>query len=179
MEHYFKFYNSLLWGLCSIVFGALLMYWQKEFLEILVIIMGWTAVAIAVIQFFGFLSVTKGLPNRWNHLPISSIIALIFGILFLAKPAMWVNIFMLIMGIIMALLAISQIVSMLRAQKLGYKVPWGFFVFPVLLLISGAVVLVEPAAMANWLVIFTGAWIIAYGISELAAYFTLNKRIEQ
>lgn len=175
MERYFKFYNSLLWGVVAIIFGVLLIKWQRDFLQTIVLIMGIVALVVAVVQFVGFLMITKGQKGRWTMMPASPFFALIIGILLLLSPLLWVDILMRVVGVVIVLLSVSQIVALMRAQKGGFEVKGGYYIFPSMMILAGIMVLVEPLFAVDWLVIFAGCWFIGFGIMELFSYFGIKK----
>lgn len=175
MERQIKFQSSMLWAIASIIFGGLLIYWQKDFLSLLVIIMGWTAIAISAIQFLIFLSQTRGMEKRWSRIPFSIIISLLIGLLLVFNAAILVDISIKIMGIVMILLSISQLISLAKSRKIGYTVNGAFFIYPILLLGAGCFVVAYTDITASWLVIFAGISIITYGIAEIFAYFAIRK----
>lgn len=175
MEKYLQTGNSLFMGVISVVIGLILVIWPDHILGWLVTFVGVVSLVIGVTQFVGFLFQTKGVKNRWTRLPLLSVVMVIWGILLLVHPSVWVNLFMILMSIPMLFLAINQMVALVRARKAGLDVLWGYFVFPVLLFLSGLVVLWNPFSTAEWLVIFAGAWIIAHGVMEIFDYFSLRR----
>lgn len=175
MEKYLQTGNSLFMGVISVVIGLILVIWPDHILGWLVTFVGVVSLVIGVTQFVGFLFQTKGVKNRWTRLPLLSVVMVIWGILLLVHPSVWVNLFMILMSIPMLFLAINQMVALVRARKSGLDVLWGYFVFPVLLFLSGLVVLWNPFSTAEWLVIFAGAWIIAHGVMEIFDYFSLRR----
>lgn len=175
MEKYLQTGNSLFMGVISVVIGLILVIWPDHILGWLVTFVGVVSLVIGVTQFVGFLFQTKGVKNRWTRLPLLSVVMVIWGILLLVHPSVWVNLFMILMSIPMLFLAINQMVALVRARKSGLDVLWGYFVFPVLLFLSGLVVLWNPFSTAEWLVIFAGAWIMAHGVMEIFDYFSLRR----
>ncbi len=178
MKNYLKLHNSLLWGIIACLFGGLLLYWQREFLYTVIMIMGGIALAMGVIQLISFLVKTKGVDKRWNQFPLSIVITLIIGILLLVNAPQWVEVFITIMGIIMILLTLPQIGSLVTMKKLKLKFPALFVIFPILQIIAGGLIIAYPNNTADWLVIFCGCWIILYGIIEIASFFHFNQQIK-
>ena len=125
----------------------------------------------------GFLARTRGVENRWRYLPLTSPLAVLWGILLLAKPDVWIELFMIVLGVVMLLMAVMQLVSLGQMRKAGIPVTGGYFVFPVLLLLAGIVVFFNPFATTVWLTVFFGAWVLAYGVVEMFDYFSLHKAV--
>lgn len=174
MEKCSKKYTTLYGGIIAVIVGLILVAWPGNVLLWAVYFVGILSLLMGVLQFLGFLTRTKGIENRWRYLPITSPIAVLWGILLLARPALWVEFFMIFLGVVMLFIGVMQLVSLGRIKKSGVKVAGGYFIFPVLLLIAAGVVFFNPFATMAWLVVFVGAWIIAYGVIELFGYFSLK-----
>lgn len=181
MEKYMKSYNSLLWGVAAVIVGLVLMIWPHNIIQWSVRLFGIVLVLVGAVQFLGFLARTRGLEDRWQYFPPSSVIAILGGAILLITPDFWAGVFAILCGVLLIFLGLVQIVSLIRVRKTGVKVSWGYYIFPLLLIMAGFVVVVQPLFMANWFVIFVGAWILAYGIMEIFAYFSLSpteKKVE-
>ncbi len=174
MKNYLKFHNPLLWGLFAILFGGLLLYWQREFLHHLIMIMGGISILVGVIQLLTFMHATKGVEKRWHQFPLSVVITVIVGILLLSNAPQWTEIFIAIVGVIMAMLGLLQIQVLRAISKRTVGMSKMLYLFPILLMLSGAGVIIYRNETANWIVIFCGVWMLLYGISEVATYFSFN-----
>lgn len=86
---------------------------------------------------------------------------------------------MILFGILLIFLGLTQLISMVKVRKNGISVNWLYFVFPVLLMISGFVAFARPIYTATWFMIFIGGWILAYGIVEVFSYFSLKGPVQQ
>ena len=90
-------------------------------------------------------------------------------------PNFFVNIFMYLLDILLVVAGIQQIISLSYARRWNH-VPLGFYVIPVLILVTGIMILFYPfGAAANTFVIFGVACLI-YGITELINWYKFNKR---
>ena len=171
--------NSLFSGIVAIVIGIILVIWPHNILQWALRLIGIVSIVIGVVQFLGFLVRTRGVENRWKYLPLSAPIAAVWGILLLLSPDLWTNLFMILFGILLIFLGLTQLISMVKVRKGGIAVNWLYFVFPILLIIAGFVTFAQPIYTATWFMIFIGGWILAYGIVEVFSYFSLRGPIQQ
>ncbi|WP_283391302.1 HdeD family acid-resistance protein [Millionella massiliensis] len=171
--------NSLFSGIVAIVIGIILVIWPHNILQWALRLIGIVSIVIGVVQFLGFLVRTRGVENRWKYLPLSAPIAAVWGILLLLSPDLWTSLFMIMFGILLIFLGLTQLISMVKVRKGGIAVNWPYFVFPILLIIAGFVTFAQPIYTATWFMIFIGGWILAYGIVEVFSYFSLRGPIQQ
>lgn len=171
--------NSLFSGIVAIVIGIILVIWPHNILQWALRLIGIVSIVIGVVQFLGFLVRTRGVENRWKYLPLSAPIAAVWGILLLLSPDLWTSLFMILFGILLIFLGLTQLISMVKVRKGGIAVNWPYFVFPILLIIAGFVTFAQPIYTATWFMIFIGGWILAYGIVEVFSYFSLRGPIQQ
>lgn len=168
-------HNPLIWGVFSILFGVLLIAWQGEFLHMLVRVLGIILLLAGVLQFFNFMRLTKGMENRWSMFPFATLLAVVLGLMFSISPVSWVNVFMILVGVIVFLLALASIVNLISVRKYT-TIKWWYFVYPFLQLIASGLIVYQPSFLADFAVIFAGVWIIMYGVSEFIAYFMLKSK---
>ena len=171
--------NSLFSGIVAIVIGIILVIWPHNILQWALRLIGIVSIVIGVVQFLGFLVRTRSAENRWKYLPLSAPIAAVWGILLLLSPDLWTSLFMILFGILLIFLGLTQLISMVKVRKGGIAVNWLYFVFPILLIIAGFVTFAQPIYTATWFMIFIGGWILAYGIVEVFSYFSLRGPIQQ
>ena len=171
--------NSLFSGIVAIVIGIILVIWPHNILQWALRLIGIVSIVIGVVQFLGFLVRTRGVENRWKYLPLSAPIAAVWGILLLLSPDLWTSLFMIMFGILLIFLGLTQLISMVKVRKGGIAVNWPYFVFPILLIIAGFVTFAQPIYTATWFMIFIGGWILAYGIVGVVSYFSLRGPIQQ
>lgn len=167
-------YNSLLWGIGAIVVGLLLMFNPANAIILATRMIGILSLTIGVIQLGVQLVVNR--KTETKTFPLSAIISIVWGALLLIRPVFWTQFFMIVLGLLMMFLAINQISTYRQISKGGLKVSFAYYIFPLLLLISGILTIIEPVFLAEWIVIFVACWILAYGAVEIASYFALKKR---
>lgn len=162
-------YNSLIWGLSSLLVGLLLLINKDNAISFTIMILGILLVVTGGIQLI--IQLTQNRKTETKRLPLGSILIAIFGIVLLIHPSLWSDLFMIVLGVIMVFLALNHIVSCRKLSKGGITIPPFFYIFSTLLLVAGVITLFNPSSMASILVFFVAIWLILYGIIEMVGYF--------
>lgn len=90
-------------------------------------------------------------------------------------PEFFVNILMYILGALLVIAGIQQIAMLVSARKWS-TVPFGFYIMPALILLTGIMIIAYPfGAAANTFVIF-GVASIFYGVIELINWYKFRQR---
>lgn len=167
--------HSLVRAISSILIGLLLVVWPETAIVYLVI-------AIGVLFFIpGLISVGTYVARGQKvgiPFPIVSIGSLLFGLWLMVSPAFFVGILMYVLGIILVFAGISQIINLMNVRTWA-QVATGYFVVPVLILIAGMVVLLNPFAAASIPFIILGISCMVYGITDMLNRFRFRKKEEQ
>ena len=107
--------------------------------------------------------------------PLEGAGSILFGAWLVIMPTFFVNILMYILGALLVIAGIQQLVALISARKWSY-VPWGFYIMPILILITGVMILAYPfGAAANTFIVF-GIASIFYGASELINWYKFRRR---
>ena len=166
---------SMMRCISAIAIGVLLMVWPEAAILYLVI-------AIGVVFFLPSLFSLVGYFKKGRHVggyfPIVSLGSLLFGLWLMISPAFFVGILMYVLGILLIFAGISQIVYLLSARG-RVMVPFGFFVVPILILLAGLIVMVNPFAAATIPFIILGVSSALYGITELINLYKFRKKEEK
>lgn len=153
---------TLTLGLLFVIFPDSVVRWIVKIIGIVSLLGG----AAQIVSYFAY-------RNKYpqSNFPIFGILILIWGILLLVQPEVWVNLFMIVMSVPMILLAIGQLMTLNRQRKIGFEIGLGNYIFPILFLLAGILVVFNPFSTAMWLVLFVGIWCIIYGIVGMLNYF--------
>lgn len=158
--------------LAAVIIGVLLMTWPEAAVVYLVIAIGAMFFLPSLFSLVGYF--LKG-RQIGMYFPIISLGSLLFGLWLMISPAFFVGILMYVLGAVLIFAGISQIVGLMNAR--GYAmVSFGFYVMPVLILLAGLVVLVNPFAVATIPFIILGVSSVAYGVSELVHIYRFRKK---
>lgn len=159
----------------AIVIGVLLMVWPEAAIKYLVIAIGamfFLPSLFSLVSYF-----TKGRQSGM-YFPIISLGSLLFGMWLMISPTFFVGILMYVLGIVLVFAGIGQIISLLNARNYA-AVSFGFYVMPILILLAGLVVLVNPFAAAVIPFIILGVSSTAYGVTELINIYKFRKKEEK
>ena len=154
---------SVIKGICAVIMGILLVTWPETAILYLVIAIGAMFLvpgAVAVLNY-----IFKG-REQGAMFPIVSVGSLLFGLWLMISPAFFVGILMYVLGAVLVFAGISQVMQLVNAR--GWtQVSFGYYVMPVLILIAGLVVLLNPFAAATVPFIILGVSSIVYGITDI------------
>ena len=156
----------------AIAIGVLLMIWPEAAILYLVIAIGAMFFLPSLFSLVGYFMKGRQLGM---YFPIVSLGSLLFGLWLMVSPAFFVGILMYVLGVVLVFAGISQIVNLLAARN-HTEVPFGYFVLPVLILLAGIVVLVNPFAAVAVPFIILGVSSTVYGITELFNIYRFRKK---
>ena len=156
----------------AIAIGLLLMMWPEAAILYLVIAIGAMFFLPSLISLIGYF---KKRDEQRGYFPIVSLGSLLFGLWLMISPAFFVGILMYLLGAVLVFAGISQIVGLLDARSYA-NVSTGFMVMPVLILLSGLLVLVNPFAVASVPFIILGVSSTVYGVTELINFYKFRRK---
>ena len=158
----------------AIVVGVLLMVWPEAAILYLVIVVGLVFFLPSLFSLIGYYRKDR---QSGMYFPIVSLGSLLFGLWLMVSPAFFVGILMYVLGAVLVFAGITQVVNLLGARSYA-TVSNGFYVTPVLVLLAGIIVLVNPFAAATIPFVILGVSSTAYGISELINLYKFRKKAE-
>ncbi|MDR0232494.1 MAG: DUF308 domain-containing protein [Dysgonamonadaceae bacterium] len=154
----------ILRAISAIVLGALLILCPQSAILYVVITIGILFIIPGLLLLVSYFTSNKAKrPNM--PLLLAGIGSLLFGAILVAAPHFFVNILMLLLGIILLLGGIEQIVVLIRARK-KKTVSIVLYIVPLLILVAGVLVLLNPFKTAETLFILIGITCLVYGIME-------------
>jgi uncharacterized membrane protein HdeD (DUF308 family) len=158
----------------AILLGVLLIWIPKSIIFYIVIAIGIFFILPGVISLIGYFTSEK---EKQQDMPFlfTAIGSLLFGILLVSMPGFFVTVLMYLLGLIILLGAIEQIVTLIRTRKTA-NVPLGFYVIPVLILIAGILVLLNPFKTAETLFILIGVTCVVYGAMEFVNWLKFRRK---
>jgi len=166
--------NERLWlGAFAVVLGLIMVAWPGLTTRTIVVITGITLLVAGGVMLIGYFRRKKaGIPVRT---PFSACISLLAGLCLVIMPQVFINILMIVFGILLALGGIDQIVSLVMGKRAGLSVPVFFFIAPVIVLLIGFYIMFSPAISARTFMVLFGVTAIIFGIVVLYNEYTLNK----
>jgi len=154
----------ILRAISAIVLGVLLILCPENAILYVVITIGILFIIPGLLLLVNYFSSRK---EKRPDMPLlfAGIGSLLFGVVLVAAPTLFVEILMILLGIILLLGGIEQIVVLVRARK-KKTVSIVLYVVPLLILIAGVLVLFNPFNSAKTLFILIGITCLVYGIME-------------
>lgn len=168
-------HNVLFRGILGALLGIVFIAWPELSLTYLVMLVGALFAAPGIISLITYYYRSKSDYEKDISIPIQGVASILLGLLLIIIPYFFIRFFMILLGIVLLIAASYQIFTLIRARKWG-KVPWGFYILPVLLLTTGIVILLEPKAIASYSLIIFGVGLLIYGLGEILSWFKLRKR---
>ncbi|MGL4518302.1 MAG: HdeD family acid-resistance protein [Phocaeicola sp.] len=159
-------------ALCSIMLGVILVGWPGVAVIYLVLFAGALFTIPGIFAIFGYL--TKG-RTAGDDFPVVGLGSALFGGWLLVMPDFFVSMLMTILGAAMALAGVGQIVQLVSASK-SSRVPLFYYLFPILILVAGILVLVNPFEAATLPFTILGVSSLVYGLSSLVALYQFRKK---
>lgn len=187
-------HSSIFRAVCAIIVGVLLIQYREQTVT-------WITIAIGVLFFLSgvislasywaakrnaekmqgqILSDSNGKPimGMMPKFPLVSVGSLILGLLLALMPQVFIAWLMFILAFILILGALTQLVNLASAAKMG-RVGILFWLFPSALLLLGLLAIIKPSAIASAPLFIIGWGMLIYGVVELLNAFKIsnNKRI--
>lgn len=163
---------SVIRGICAVVIGLLLVVWPETAILYLVISIGALFLIPGLVSIVSY--VMNGRKMRMPF-PIVSVGSSLFGLWLMISPAFFVGILMYVLGVVLVFAGISQIITLLNTRS-WTPVATGYFVIPVLVLLAGMVVLLNPFAAATIPFVILGVSCMVYGISDIINRIRFRKK---
>ncbi|MGL5273814.1 MAG: HdeD family acid-resistance protein [Phocaeicola sp.] len=149
--------------LCAIMLGVILIGWPSVAVIYLVLFAGALFTIPGIFAIFGYFTSGRA---EGKDFPIIGLGSALFGGWLLLMPEFFVSMLMTILGAALALAGVSQIVQLISVSK-RTSVSLFFYVVPVLILLAGILVLINPFEAATLPFIILGASSIVYALSDL------------
>ena len=167
-----NFRGALFRAVLAIILGLVLVIWPGTALKYIIMLIGVIFLVTGLITFT--LSYRNREAKSRQLAPFSGIGSIILGLLLVCIPSVFATIFMFVLGFILVIAAIGQFVTLMAARQLGYISPISYL-FPLLILIAGIVVLFDPFKSAESVFILFGVTAIFYGVTDLLNQYSIRK----
>lgn len=162
--------NSVLRSVFAILLGLVLVIWPEATIIYLVMTIGMFFILPGVMSLTAYFMRDKSQFATPVRFPLEGAGSLLLGAWLVIQPAFFVNILMHILGALLVLAGLQQIIMLTKARKWS-TVPFGFYVVPLLIFITGIAILSYPfETVANTFVVFGITSIIYGGIELLNGY---------
>lgn len=156
----------------SLIIGLVLVIWPDAASKYLVITIG---VLFAIPGLIGTLGYFVANKNASRHFPIEFLGSLFFGLWLIATPGFFEKLLMSFLGVILVLGGIQQIYSVAIARR-WTNTPFGFYILPALIFLSGVLILINPTEVRNIAFLIIGITCIVYAVTGLINWFRFTNR---
>jgi len=174
LHHMFLKKDWLLLQAClSILIGVLLWLYPDIFVKATVMLIG---ILLALYSVIAFVTVLKNndMNGARQAIIISALISFIVGVILLASPALFVNLLVIILGIIVVGLGLVQATEINLLKHQHHSISALHYVSPVIIMIIGLLVIIQPAQIATIIVKICAIGILYAGVSGLLYTFHLS-----
>lgn len=165
---------SLIRMLCALIIGLVLVLWPDAAANYIVITIGVLFLIPGLIVLIGYFG-ARSREGKSLRFPIEGVGSILFGLWLVAMPDFFADVLMFLLGFILMLGGVQQIASLTVARR-WMRVPVGFYVVPVLILLAGLTSLFNPTNARNTVFIIIGISSIIYAVSELVNWFKFSRR---
>lgn len=170
----YSFGNNVWRSLFAILLGLVLVLWPGFSISYLVIVIG----ILLIISGATSLGVHYRMKRRGQQVKGASVdgwFSLLLGLCLLLMPAFFVGVLMTLLGILLIIASVGQFSALSSARREGYAVSGLMYLFPVLVLISGIVIIWNPFVSAASVIMLFGFTIIFYGIISLINQYAVRR----
>lgn len=164
--------NSIMRAVLAILLGLVLVIWPDTALKYIIMLIGVLFLGTGLIAFG--ISYKNRAERPGGMMSLSGIGSIVLGLLLVCIPSSFAAIFMFILGFVLVIGAIGQFVTIAAARQFGYVAPVSYL-FPVLILIAGIIILFDPFKSAEGVFILFGITSIFYGVTDLINQYGINK----
>ena len=163
---------SLLRAACALVIGLVLVIFPDQAAQYLVITVGCVFLVpafISVVAHFARPAVER------RGFPLLGIGSFLFGLWLVIAPAFFADLLTYVLGFILLMGGVQEIAALSAARR-WMRVPTGFYVVPVLILLAGLFALFNPLGARSTAFIVIGVTCFVYALSELVNWFGFSRR---
>lgn len=168
---------SLLRGGTALLTGVLLVFWPQSAVLYLIMVLGclfFIPGLFSMLAYYRHKSI-DGVPHRFGWSQVLSVGSILFGLCLIVRPMFFEAILMYALGVILTYAGLSEIVHLVSVRQ-WVRVPGGFYVTPVLVMLVGIFILFNPIESANVSFIILGIGCMVYGLSDMVNVIKFRRR---
>ena len=171
--------SSIFRAMCAIIVGVLLIKFPKDGVTWLTVAIGVLFLISGIIAVIAYISARKHaaeytITDKQGRIisggqptfPIVGAGSIILGLTLALTPGVFTHGLMYILSAIMILGGLNLLTNLISARRLG-AVPFGFWVAPSLILLTGLFVILKPMESAETPLYILGWCSLLYGVTEL------------
>lgn len=166
---------SFMRAICALIIGLILVMFPDQASNYFVITIGIIFLVPSLISIIGYFAQSSKVRRRF---PIEGVGSLLFGLWLIIMPEFFADLLTFVLGFILVMGGVQQIASLVVARR-WMKVPGGFYIVPMLILIAGLIALFNPTGVRSTAFIIIGISSLVYAVSELINWFKFTRRRPQ
>ena len=169
---------ALLRGLIALLLGILLVFWSQGAVLYLIMVVGCLFLIPGIFSLWSHYRQTsvEG-HHRFGWSQVLGIGSILFGLCLIINPVFFEKSLMYTLGVILSYAGLSEIIQLATARQ-WMRVPSGFYVIPILVMLVGIFILFNPIESANVPFIILGIGCMVYGISDMINVIRFRRRNE-
>lgn len=167
---------AMLRGIAALLIGILLVFWSQNAVTYLIMAVGCLFLIPGLLSLLAYFRQTSPEGNRsfgWSQ--VLGIGSILFGLCLIVSPVFFEKSLMYALGIILSYAGLSEIIQLTVARQ-WTRVPVGFYVTPVLVMLVGIFILFNPIESANLPFIILGIGCMVYGLSDMVNVIKFRRR---
>ena len=167
---------AMLRGIAALLIGILLVFWSQNAVTYLIMAVGCLFLIPGLLSLLAYIRQTSPEGNRsfgWSQ--VLGIGSILFGLCLIVSPVFFEKSLMYALGIILSYAGLSEIIQLTVARQ-WTRVPVGFYVTPVLVMLVGIFILFNPIESANVPFIILGIGCMVYGLSDMVNVIKFRRR---
>ncbi len=164
---------SVLRATIALVIGFVLVKWPDLAINYIIITAGLLFLIPGIIGLICYI-VDKGKSGQSTKLPLESAGSVLFGACLIIVPTFFADIVTIVLGLILALGGVQQTISLIIARKWS-EISFGYYLVPIMILLSGVYVLVNPGEARATTLMIIGIAALIYGVFELIKWFKFTR----
>lgn len=165
-------------ALISVILGVVLVLSPERSLEVLVMCIGFLFLFSGILAFFISYRRQRMEGRSESVFSLNGVGSVILGLLLVSVPLFFTALLMFLLGGILVLAGMAQLATLSVARQLGNISPLNYL-YPVLILAAGMVVIFKPWGSAAYVAVISGCAAIFYGLTDLVSHYRLNKLQKQ
>ena len=166
------FSYSILRAACALVIGLVLVLFPDQAAQYLVITVGCVFLVPAFVSIVAHYA--RPAVGR-RGFPLLGIGSFLFGLWLVIAPAFFADLLTYVLAFILLMGGVQQLAALSAARR-WMRVPGGAYVVPVLILLAGLFALFNPLSARSTVFIFIGITCFVYALSELVNWFGYSRR---
>ena len=188
------FQSSIFRAVCAIIIGALLIKYPDNTVIWLTVAIGILFLLSGLISLIAYMNAKKHMTeytitDQDGHVvtgekptfPIVGMGSMILGLILAITPNVFLNALMYIIGAILILGSVNQYMNLINARRYG-KIGFGYWIFPSVVLLIGAYVILKPMGPMSTAMLILGWCLLLYGVTEIVnslKIYACRKQAEQ